>query len=139
MTTICFRPPTPLTQLVPGPWSNIVDFIEPLQWIPTHTRSRGRRLHDGIVEVYGAMIMRVKARMDAGEDVPDCLVKTLLLTQENEKLDWEDLCMLSAVFTLGGVHSVWPGYFFKLTKSFNPSLIDFRRHSVVPCPHFFLS
>jgi len=52
------------------------------------------------------MIMRVKARMDAGEDVPDCLVKTLLLTQEREKLDWEDLCMLSAVFTLGGVHSV---------------------------------
>ena len=52
------------------------------------------------------MIMRVKARMDAGEDVPDCLVKTLLLTQEQEKLDWEDLCMLSAVFTLGGVHSV---------------------------------
>jgi len=51
------------------------------------------------------MIMRVKARMDAGEDVPDCLVKTLLLTQEQEKLDWEDLCMLSAVFTLGGVHS----------------------------------
>jgi hypothetical protein len=93
-------------KFVPGPWSNIVDFIEPLQWIPTSTRSRGRRLHDGIVEVYGAMIMRVKARMDADEDVPDCLVKTLLLTQEQEKLDWEDLCMLSAVFTLGGVHSV---------------------------------
>ncbi|KAI0250487.1 cytochrome P450 [Lactifluus subvellereus] len=88
-----------------GPWSNIIDFIGPLQWVPTPTRSRGRRLHDGIVEVYGAMIMRVKARMDAGEDVPDCLVKTLLLTQEQEKLDWEDLCMLSAVFTLGGVHS----------------------------------
>ncbi|KAH9174756.1 cytochrome P450 [Lactarius sanguifluus] len=88
-----------------GPWSNMVDFIEPLQRIPTTTRSRGRRLHNGIVEVYGAMIMRVKARMDAGEDVPDCLVKTLLLTQEQEKLDWEDLCMLSAVFTLGGVHS----------------------------------
>ena len=86
--------------------SNTVDFVEPLQWLPTLTRSRGRRLHDGIVEVYGAMIMRVKARMDAGEDVPDCLVKTLLLTQEQERLDWEDLCMLSAVFTLGGVHSV---------------------------------
>lgn len=57
------------------------------------------------MEVYGAMIMRVKARMDAGEDVPDCLVKTLIQTQEQEKLDWEDLCMLSAVFTLGGVHS----------------------------------
>ncbi|KAH9959782.1 cytochrome P450 [Russula dissimulans] len=88
-----------------GPWSNIVDFLEPLQWIPTPTRSRGRRLHDGIMEAYGAMIMRVKARMDAGEDVPDCLVKTLLLTQEKEMLDWEDLCMLSVVFTIGGVHT----------------------------------
>ena len=92
---------------VPGPLSNIVDFIEPLQRIPTYTRSRGRRLHDDIMEVHGTMIMRVKARMDAGEDVPDCLVKTLLLTQEQEKLDWEDMCMLSIVFTLGGVHSVW--------------------------------
>jgi hypothetical protein len=60
------------------------------------------------VETYGAMIMRVKARMDAGEDVPDCLVKTLLLTQEEEKLDWEDLYMLSDAFTLGGVHTVCP-------------------------------
>jgi hypothetical protein len=92
--------------LTSGPLSNVVDFIEPLQWLPTRTRSRGRRLHDGIVEVYGAMIMRVKARMDSGEDVPDCLVKTLIQTQEQEKLDWEDMCMLSAVFTLGGVHSV---------------------------------
>jgi hypothetical protein len=86
--------------------SNVIDFIKPLQWIPTTTRSRGRRLHDEIVEVYGAMIDRVKTRMNAGEDVPDCLVKTMILTQEQEKLDWEDMCMLSVVFTLGGVHSV---------------------------------
>jgi hypothetical protein len=58
------------------------------------------------MEVYGSMITRVKDRMDAGEDVPDCLVKTLILTQEQEKLDWEDMCMLAAVFTLGGVGSV---------------------------------
>ncbi|KAH9958673.1 cytochrome P450 [Lactifluus volemus] len=89
-----------------GPWSNIIDFIEPLQWIPTIMRSRARHLHDKIVEVYGAMIMRVKARIDAGDDVPDCLVKTLLLTQEQEKLSWEDLCMLSVVFTIGGTSSV---------------------------------
>ena len=63
------------------------------------------------------MIERVKARMDAGEDVPDCLVKTLLLKQEQEKLDWEDLCMLSAAFTLGGVHSVRPRYFLILSKA----------------------
>jgi hypothetical protein len=61
------------------------------------------------MEVYGAMIMRVKARMDAGEDVPDCLVKTLLETREQEKLDWEDLCMLSIVFNLAST-SVGPGH-----------------------------
>ncbi|KAF8073465.1 cytochrome P450 [Lyophyllum atratum] len=88
-----------------GPWSNAIDFLEPLQWIPSKMRTRGRILHDGLMEVYGSMILRVKARMDSGEDVPDCLVKTLIETQEEEKLDWEDLCMLSAVFTLGGVHS----------------------------------
>ena len=91
---------------IPGPLSNIVDFIEPLQWIPTTTKSRAQRLHNELVEVYGAMIKRVKARMDAGEDVPDCLVKTLLLSQEKEKLDWEDMCMLAVAFDLGGVPSV---------------------------------
>lgn len=89
-----------------GPWSNAIDFITPLQWIPTKMRSRGRKLHDDIIDVYGNMVLRVKARMDAGENVPDCLVKTLIETQDQEKLDWEDICMLSAVFTLGGVHSV---------------------------------
>ena len=69
-------------------------------------KTRGRELHNGLIEVYGGMISDVKARMDAGEEVPDCLVKTLLMTQEEEKLDWEDLCMLSAVFTLGGFASV---------------------------------
>jgi hypothetical protein len=58
------------------------------------------------MDVYGAMIRRFQSRMDSGEEVPDCLVKTLIQSQEEEKLDWEDLCMLSAVFTLGGVHSV---------------------------------
>jgi hypothetical protein len=68
------------------------------------------------MEVYGAMIMRVKARMDAGEDVPDCLVKTLLLTQEQEKLDWEDLCIMATAFNLGGVHSVSTSYIYCLPE-----------------------
>ncbi|KAF5379610.1 hypothetical protein D9757_009194 [Collybiopsis confluens] len=88
-----------------GPWSNAVDFFEPLQWVPTNMRSRGRKLHADLIGVYGSMIMRVKAKLDAGDFVPECLVKTLIENQEKEKLDWEDLCMLSAVFTLGGVHS----------------------------------
>ncbi|KAG6855886.1 hypothetical protein H0H87_009709 [Tephrocybe sp. NHM501043] len=89
-----------------GPWSNAIDFLEPLQWIPSSMYSRGRNLHKGFLDVYGGMIDRVKSRIDKGEHVPDCLVKTLIETQEAEKLDWEDVCMLAAVFTLGGVHSV---------------------------------
>ncbi|KAG6909248.1 hypothetical protein DXG01_001430 [Tephrocybe rancida] len=89
-----------------GPWSNAIDFLPPLQWIPSQMRTRGRNLHAGFLNVYGGMIDRVKSRIDTGEHVPDCLVKTLIETQEAEKLDWEDVCMLAAVFTLGGVHSV---------------------------------
>ncbi|PPQ89865.1 hypothetical protein CVT25_004781 [Psilocybe cyanescens] len=88
-----------------GPWSNCVDFFEILQYLPSSKRTRGRRLHDALIDVYGGMIMDFKSRMLSGEEVPDCLVKTLLDNQEKEMLDWEDLCMLSAVFTLGGVHS----------------------------------
>ena len=54
------------------------------------------------------MILRVKERLDSNQDVEDCLAKTLLLEQEKEELDWEDICMLTVVFTLGGVHSVSP-------------------------------
>lgn len=52
------------------------------------------------------MVMAVKERMDAGENVPHCLAKVLIEGQQQEKLDWEDVCMLSAAFALGGVHSV---------------------------------
>ena len=52
------------------------------------------------------MILRVKERLDSNQDVEDCLAKTLLLEQEKEELDWEDICMLTVIFTLGGVHTV---------------------------------
>lgn len=83
-------------------------------------RNRGRKLHQDLISVYGHMILRVKAKLEAGDYVPDCLVKTLLHDQEKEGLDWEDLCMLAAVFTLGGVHSAsiyFQGtHFLRLTK-----------------------
>jgi hypothetical protein len=69
-------------------------------------RTRGRNLHNSLIEVYGAMYLQVKARMDRGEVVPECLAKTLIESPDKERLDWEDTCMLAAVFTLGGVHSV---------------------------------
>ena len=90
-----------------GPWANPIDFFTPLQWLPSKTKTQRHKLHDDLIDAYGNMILDVKAHsMDVGEDVPDCLVKTLLQTQEEEKLDWKDLCMLSAVFTLSGVSSV---------------------------------
>ena len=90
-----------------GVFSNSVDFIKPLQWFPTSTRTRARKVHDALIDVYSPMILRVKERLDSNPDnVEDCLAKTLLLEQEKEELDWEDICMLTVVFTLGGVYSV---------------------------------
>ena len=107
-----------------GPWANVVDFFEPLQWVPTSKRSRARKLHDGLIDVYGSMIRRFKILMDSGEEVPNCLMKMLLESQEEEKLGWEDLCMLAAVFTLGGVHSVsWTLSFISMQLS-----QEFSRH-----------
>ncbi|KAJ8495369.1 hypothetical protein ONZ45_g12903 [Pleurotus djamor] len=93
------------THIPSGPWSNMIDFFKVLQWIPSRMRSKGRKLHDDFIAVYGAMMLRTKARMDAGEEVPDCLVKTLIGCQEEEQLTWEDMCFIVSAFTTGGVHS----------------------------------
>lgn len=97
----------------PGPFTNLVDFIKPLQWLPSSKRARAVQLHSDFIEVYGSMIIAVKKRIDAGENVPNCLAKVLIENQEREKLDWEDMCMLSVAFALGGVHSVH--IFFKVS------------------------
>lgn len=52
------------------------------------------------------MILQVKNRIDSGEDVPDCLVKSLIEAQDTERLTWEDMCFICTAFTTGGVHSV---------------------------------
>lgn len=44
--------------------------------------------------------------MESGENVPDCLVKSILEYQENEKLSWGDMCLLTTAFATGGSHSV---------------------------------
>lgn len=99
-----------------GPFANLVDFVEPLQWLPNRTHARAERLHGDFIEVYGAMVVAVKARMNAGEDVPHCLAKVLIEGQQQEKLDWEDMCMLSAAFAIGGVHSV-RRFYFRIRKT----------------------
>ncbi|KAF7585980.1 hypothetical protein BBP40_009752 [Aspergillus hancockii] len=40
--------------------------------------SRGRQLHRDLMNTYGGMIEQFSHRMSLGQDVPDCLVKTML-------------------------------------------------------------
>lgn len=86
--------------------SNLVDFITPLQWITTPLLARGKKLHQGLVSTYGGMIKDIEARLHAGEDVPDCLAKTMLVNQRSENLDHLDMTILTSAFMIGGVETV---------------------------------
>jgi len=116
-----------------GPFCNAPDFVTFLQWIPTKLQTRARKLHDELISAYGGLLRSVQARMDAGEVVPDCLAKNLLTNREQEGLDWEDMCMLTAVFTLGGVHSTAGliQWFLALLPS-HPQILK-RAHEELDC------
>ncbi|KAL7751197.1 hypothetical protein RI367_003403 [Sorochytrium milnesiophthora] len=88
-----------------GPVANLVDYIELMQYLPTEMRRRGRKLHEELIRVYGGMISDVEQRMAAGEAVPDCLVKDMLLSCKEEDLDWKDMCILASAFMIGGVET----------------------------------
>ncbi|EED80655.1 predicted protein [Postia placenta Mad-698-R] len=87
-----------------GPVSNLVDFVTPLQWFPTRMSIRGKRLHKDLVKTYGGMIKDIERRMNAGETVPDCLAKTMILARE-EELDHLDMAILASAFMIGGVET----------------------------------
>ncbi|KAJ6589401.1 cytochrome P450 [Mycena capillaripes] len=86
--------------------SNAVDFIKPLKYLPTRTRSRGVKLNAEMNRVYGEMIQSLQCRLDRAEDVPDCFVRMLLETRHEESLSSEDILMLAVAFAFGGVHSI---------------------------------
>lgn len=88
-----------------GPCSNAVDFIKPLQFIPTHTRTRAQILSESMSQVYGGMVDQLKHKVMSGEDVPDCMAKDLL-ENKKEHLTQKDICMLVVAFAFGGVPSV---------------------------------
>lgn len=68
--------------------------------------TRGKKLHADLVETYGGMIKDIDARMKRGENVPDCLVKSMLQVQEEEELDHLDMAILCSAFMIGGVETV---------------------------------
>ncbi|KIK59344.1 hypothetical protein GYMLUDRAFT_169823 [Collybiopsis luxurians FD-317 M1] len=88
-----------------GPVSNMTDFVTVLQHLPNSMINRGKKLHQELVETYGGMINDINARMKSGENVPDCLVKNLLQTQEEEELDHLDMAILCSAFMIGGVET----------------------------------
>ncbi|KAJ7912131.1 cytochrome P450 [Mycena leptocephala] len=92
-----------LTQYVLGSCTNAVDFIKPLQYFPSPTRTRGLALNADITRVYGGMIQDMQRRLDSSEYIPDCLIKTLLETQHKENLETEDIIMLAVAFAFGGI------------------------------------
>ncbi|KAJ7611653.1 cytochrome P450 [Roridomyces roridus] len=86
--------------------SNPVDFVKPLQYLPSRSRTRGLHLKDDFTKVYGGMIQDMHARLDNSEYVPDCLIKSLLETRHEENVEFEDILGLAIAFAFGGVHSV---------------------------------
>lgn len=68
--------------------------------------SRGKRLHQGLVETYGGMIEEIEKKMDDGIPVEDCLAKSMVQLREEEQLDDLDMAILASAFMIGGVETV---------------------------------
>ena len=54
---------------------------------------------------YGGMIKDIERRMKAGEEVQDCLAKTMIQAREAEGLDDLDMAILASAFMIGGVET----------------------------------
>ncbi|KAJ7510829.1 cytochrome P450 [Mycena galericulata] len=90
---------------VTGPVSNLVDFFPLMQCLPTSMRTRGRNLHQALVDAYGGLIKDVEHRMQMGVIVPECLAKTMVDTKDEEQLDHLDMAILASAFMIGGVET----------------------------------
>ncbi|KAF9000908.1 cytochrome P450 [Cyathus striatus] len=90
-----------------GPMSNLTDFLPILQNLPkmNYMIGRGKKLHEGLVKTYGGMVKDIEHRLERGEDVPDCLAKTMLQVQKEKGLDFLDMTILCSGFMIGGVES----------------------------------
>lgn len=89
-----------------GHMSNLVDFIPLLQFFPSPIWTRGRKLHEDLVETYGGLINDIERRIQRSEDVPESLAKTMLQVREAEQLDHLDMAMTASAFMIGGVETV---------------------------------
>ncbi|KAG8533421.1 uncharacterized protein KY384_002204 [Bacidia gigantensis] len=89
-----------------GPMSNLVDFIRPLQFIPTFMQRRGKRLHDTLIKTYGEIIDGMEQDLNAGRPVEDCLAKSMLQAPRTEYLGALDMRILASAFMIGGTAGI---------------------------------
>jgi cytochrome P450 len=90
-----------------GPMSNLVDFMPSIvqKLLPWTMKTRGEKLHRGLVDTYGGFIRDIDANMQAGIEVKDCLAKTMLSIRDQEDLDHLDMSILASAFMIGGVET----------------------------------
>ncbi|PIL32446.1 cytochrome P450 [Ganoderma sinense ZZ0214-1] len=95
-----------LAKNVSGAVSNAVDFFPLLRQFPNRMTSRATKLHQDILDFNRPLLADIEGRLKRGDDVPDCLAKTLLLTREEEELDDLDIMMMCGTLTIGGVETI---------------------------------
>lgn len=69
-------------------------------------QARATKLHQELRKVYGGCIKDVERKLDSGEEVRDCLAKTMMQSSSKEHLTPLDMDMMAAAFMIGGVETV---------------------------------
>ncbi|KAF9261476.1 cytochrome P450 [Marasmius fiardii PR-910] len=88
-----------------GIMANMSDFVTILQHVPNYMYERCNALHQDLVSTYGGMVSDMEKKIQRGEDVPECLAKTLIQVKRQESLSDLDIQMLVSAFMLGGLDS----------------------------------
>ncbi|KAI9037331.1 cytochrome P450 [Aspergillus affinis] len=108
-----------------GSVSNLVDFVPLLQYFPTPMHERGKRIHRGLVNIYGGLFKNVEKQLEEGKPVPDCLGKTMVEIQDKEQLDDLDMTMLASAFMLAGVEN--PGALLQWFSALIPTFPEVQK------------
>jgi len=95
---------------------------------------RGKKLHEALLETYGDLIKTIEAELISGEDVDDCLVKSMFEVRRDQDLDDLDMVILASAFMIHGVETVRPADRFIRTKVDNFTFLDGGHHTVVLGP-----
>lgn len=103
MHSIFLRICPPRRRNCTGPVNNYEDYIPFLQLFTTPIFSRATELRRLLLATYGGMIRDIDSKIQAGEDVPDCMVKAMLMSQDTSDLE---MTYIAAAFMVGGVESV---------------------------------